>query len=323
MSVASKNSQDAISLLQSAEGALNGTHSILQRMRELAVQASSDTNQDEVDRAALNAEFVQLKQEIDDIADGTTFNSDKLLDGSFDSHSSVSIDAVASTADDRLNVASITVTNGSAVADYRFDVIDVNVGRVALSTVISGNFHSDNLIWNAGAGAVNTFLVNGATITITSDSSAGVTPANIDASHIIMADTVTSPGWWIQTGSNTGDKLDISIGDMSTTALEIAGNTIDTQSHASTAITEVGDAIKAISTQRASIGAISNRLQHKINNLDLSAENLQSAESRIRDVDMASEMTSYTKNNILVQAATAMLSQANAAPQNVLQLIKQ
>ncbi|HWS28699.1 MAG TPA: flagellin [Clostridia bacterium] len=213
LNMASKNSQDAISLVQTAEGALTETHAILQRMRELAVQAASDTNDDGVDRAALQTEFQQLIDEIDNIADTTKFNGKTLLDG--------------------------TLT--AAV---------------------------------------------------------------------------------IQTGADSGETLTLSIGDMDSTALTINAAAITTQGAASSAIASVNDAINKVSTQRANLGAYQNRLQHKINNLDTSAENLQAAESRIRDLDMAKEMTTYTKNSILVQASTAMLAQANAAPQGVLQLLQ-
>jgi flagellin len=212
LNMASKNSQDAISLVQTAEGALQETHAILQRMRELATQSASDTNET-VDRAALDAEFQALIDEIDDIADKTSFNNKPLLDGTF---------------------------------------------TAAL----------------------------------------------------------------IQTGANTGDTLSLGIGNMNSTTLLIDTTDVTTQATASAAIDLVNDAIDLVSTQRANLGAIQNRLSHKINNLDTSAENLQAAESRIRDVDMAKEMTALTKNNILVQASTSMLAQANAAPQSVLKLLQ-
>ncbi len=218
LNMASKNSQDAISLVQTAEGALNETHSILQRMRELAVQASSDTNQDTaagVDREALDAEFQQLKLEIDDIATKTAFNGKTLLNG-----------------------------------------------------------------------------------------------------------TYATTGLVIQTGADAGQTLSITIADMRAAALVLTAADLSVQTGASTAITTVNTAINTVSTARSGLGAIQNRLQHKINNLDTSSENLSAAESRIRDLDMAKEMTNYTKNNILVQAATAMLAQANSAPQGVLQLLQ-
>jgi flagellin len=220
LNMASKNSQDAISLIQTAEGALQETHNILQRMRELAVQAASDTNDGDyeegedggVDRAALDAEFQELLEEINNIAEQTAFNTRKLLDGSL-------------------------------------------------------------------SGAV------------------------------------------IQTGANEGETLDISIEDMSTTGLAINTLSLASRANAASAISTVNEAINTVSTERSKLGAYQNRLQHKIANLDTSAENLTAAESRIRDIDMAKEMTNFTKNSILTQAATAMLAQANALPQGVLQLL--
>ncbi len=221
LNMASKNSSDAISLVQTAEGALQETHNILQRMRELAVQSASDTNQVEIDREALDAEFQELIAEIDDTASKTKFNNMTLIDGDYQTNAMV-----------------------------------------------------------------------------------------------------------IQTGANEGDNLSITISAMNATVLQLYDTTntssyidIKTQATASAAITTVNNAINIVSKQRAKLGALQNRLQHKINNLDTSAENLQAAESRIRDIDMAKEMSNFTKNNILAQASTAMLAQANSAPQGVLQLL--
>jgi len=214
---ATRNAQDGISLLQTAEGALNETHSILQRMRELAVQSASDTNV-EIDRTALQAEVVQLIGEIDRIATDTEFNTQVLLGGE----------------------------HGTA-----------------------------------------------APLTI----------------HI---------------GANADQALNVVIGNMSTAAagLNVAGVDISDQVVANTAITTINAAINEVSTERASLGAFQNRLEHTINNLGTSAENLTAAESRIRDVDMAQEMMEFTRNNILSQAAQAMLAQANQLPQGVLQLLR-
>ncbi len=126
----------------------------------------------------------------------------------------------------------------------------------------------------------------------------------------------------LQVGANTGETIDIAINSMSAAALHVDTLNVTTHTNASAAVTTIGSAINTVSAERAKLGAYQNRLEHKINNLDTSSENLQAAESRIRDVDMAAEMTEYTKNNILVQAATAMLAQANQAPQNVLSLLR-
>ncbi|WP_031418697.1 flagellin, partial [Lysinibacillus sphaericus] len=200
LDMATKNAQDSISLIQTAEGALNETHAILQRMRELAVQSANDTNVT-ADRTALNKEVIALKSEIDRIAKNTEFNTQNLLDGSF--------------------------------SGKKF--------------------------------------------------------------HI---------------GANDGQAITLKIATMDTKGLKVSG-TIDTQSKADKAIKNFNSALELVSSQRSDLGAVQNRLEHTINNLGATSENLTAAESRIRDTDMAKEMMGFTKNNILMQAAQSMLAQAN------------
>lgn len=216
LDTASKNASDGISLIQTAEGALNETHSILQRMRELAVQSANDTN-DTGDRDALQAEIDQLVEEITRISDTTEFNGKTLLDGSL---------------------------------------------------------------------------------------------------------SATTSGVFLQIGANSGQSIEVNIKSMAASALGVSGLSISSRGNASAAIGSIDDAISAVSTQRSTLGAVQNRLEHTINNLGTASENLSSAESRIRDVDMAKEMMEFTKNNILSQAAQSMLAQANQQPQNVLQLLQ-
>lgn len=304
LSMASRNSQDAISLVQTAEGALSETHSILQRMRELAVQSSTDTNQD-VDRSALSQEFEQLKTELGDIAENTKFNSMNLLDGNF----GVSVDAAASTTDGVAGVASV-VASGQASAVYTFaaDGTDTTVSDGTTTVNIGATDAMD------GAGTISVEQFG-----ITIQTTAGFDASNLATTHIDMEATGSGT---IQIGANAGEEMDISIGDMSATGLGVNAAAIGTRANAVLAQTTVDNAISAVSTQRAGLGAIQNRLEHKINNLNTSSENLQAAESQIRDVDMAKEMMEYTKNNILSQAATSMLAQANNAPQSVLKLLQ-
>lgn len=213
---ASRNAQDGISMIQTAEGALNETHSILQRMRELSVQSSSDTNTAD-DRAQIQKENADLILEIDRIATTTEFNTQKLLD-------------------------------------------------------LSG-------------GTAGTFT--------------------------------------FQIGANEGQVLTVDFADMQSTALFTAAPDLGVDAATSTAeITLIDDAIALVSDERAQLGAKQNRLEHTINNLNTSSENLTAAESRVRDVDMAKEMMEQTKNSILAQAAQAMLAQANQQPQGVLQLLR-
>jgi flagellin len=238
LEMASKNAQDGISLIQTAEGALNETHAILQRMRELAVQAANDTNTD-ADRQELQKEVDQLAEEITRIANTTEFNTKKLLDGSADSSSGV---------------------NNAA-----------------------------DLVFHIGANASQNL-----TLSISA----------MDAYSLGVDDGTGSAA------TNGGD------------ATVNGGIDISTQSAADVAITQIDNAIQTVSSERAKLGAYQNRLEHTINNLGTSAENLTAAESRIRDVDMAKEMMEFTKNNILSQAAQAMLAQANQLPQAVLQLLR-
>ena len=208
---ASTNSQDGISLIQVAEGALNETHSILQRMNELATQAANDTNTS-TDRSALQAEVNQLVSEIDRIQSTTQFNTMNLLDGSF-------------------------------------------------------------------------------------------------------------TGKRLQVGSLQGQYISITINNMNATSLSVNSLSLSTYTKAGTSMSKIQNAINAVSTQRSTLGALQNRLEHTINNLSTTSENTQSAESRIRDTDMASEMVEYSKNNILSQAGLSMLSQANQANQGVLSIL--
>ena len=211
LDMATKNAQDSISLIQTAEGALNETHAILQRMRELAVQSANDTNVS-ADREHLQKEIKQLTSEITRIANNTEFNTQKLLNGSFK-------------------------------------------GKV---------FHI---------------------------------------------------------GANSGQNIKLTIKTMNATALSISKASIGKQSAADKAIKVFDKALATVSSERSKLGAIQNRLEHTINNLGATSENLTAAESRIRDTDMAKEMMGFTKNNILMQAAQSMLAQANQQPQGVLQLL--
>ena len=218
LNAASTNAQNGISLIQTAEGALNETHAILQRMRELTVQGANDTNV-AADRTAIKSELDQLSEEITRIAGQTEFNTQKLLNG------------------------------------------DKNA---------------------------------------------------------------TAGGMTFQIGANAGQTLNVTIGDMRADALTVAAANLDvtTATAASTTLAAIDTAIGAVSTQRANLGAVQNRLEHTVKNLNVASENLAASESRIRDTDMAKEMMSFTRSQILSQAGTAMLAQANQAPQGVLSLLR-
>ena len=259
----------------------------------------------------MDAEFTQLKSEINDIAGKTKFNNMSLLNGTYGV--SVNTSAATSTIFATTGVDTISVDGAAAGEKFTFndDGTDLTVTR-----------DSDGAIFTMAGGspAAGAQTVNVEAFGISIKLSDSFTGGGTLDGDIVMT---SGGGGTIQTGANNGDTLSISIGNMSTTGLAVGTATVDTQANAAAAITTVDSAINLVSDQRANLGALQNRLQHKINNLNTSSENLQAAESRIRDLDMAAEMTTYTKNNIMVQAATSMLAQANSAPQNVLTLLRQ
>lgn len=312
LNTASKNSQDAISLLQTAEGSLNEAQSILQRMRELAVQSSSDTNDTAVDRAALDQEFQQLKNEVNDIASKTQFNGMNLLNGNF----GVGVDTASGVGHSTLlAVTGVVSVQANGIANDTFTLVDngtdVTITRASDSKSITYAGASPS----SGAQTLN-FSDFGITIQLDSGYVAGTGALDGDIK------LNNGSGGIIQTGANAGDTLSISISAMDATTLGINASDVTSQSNASSAITTINSAINAVSAERSKMGAYANRLSDKVTNLNTSAQNLQAAESRIRDVDMAQEMTIYTQNNILVQASTSMLAQANSAPQSVLKLLQ-
>ena len=311
LKMASRNAQDGISMIQTAEGALNEAHSILQRMRELAIQASNGTNAEE-DRQALQAEVEELKTELTRIANSTEFNTQKLLDGTLGN--AVDTNATISTA---LAVAGVigASVNGVVAGTWTITQGDGTIVSADAYTISNGTItYISTEQPDATAGTI-VFGDGKITIKVNEGYSAG----SLDGTLL----EVVGNGVTFQIGANYADeqKMNLSIGDMSAESLGVDTIDISTQAGAQDAVALIDTAIETVSATRSSLGAAQNRLEYTIRNLDTSAENLQAAESRIRDVDMAQEMMEFTKNNILQQAATAMLAQANMLPQSVLQLL--
>jgi flagellin len=306
---ASKNSQDAISMIQTAEGALNETHSILQRMRELAVQGANDTNVTQ-DRDAIQEELNELKNEIDRIGNTTEFNKQTLLNGGLGG--TVDQDATTTTALAVTGVSTVQ-TNGAAADTY-----SISVGTAGELTMTNSAGTKTQTIANATGAQELNFSEFGITI----KTNAGYTADDLDASDVV----VNSGSVTFQIGANEDQNLSLNIRNMKTDGvlnLAAAGQ-VDVSDHdaAKATVTNIEDAITEVSKERSKLGAYQNRLEHTINNLNTSSENLTAAESRIRDVDMAKEMMEQTKNSILSQAAQAMLAQSNQMPQGVLQLLR-
>ncbi|GEK60118.1 flagellin [Marinococcus halophilus] len=317
---ADRNAQDGISMIQTAEGALNETHSILQRMRELAVQSSNDTNNG-TDREEIQKEVDQLSQELGRISDNTEFNTQNLLDGSFTGkfhigantgqNIEISINDMSAEA---LSVAK-TDTVGTSTVDDDIEITNSSGDAITIAYATDSDDTANDLSSSFDEDS-NTLTINLAqndsnAVTSTKDEIAqaindsGKLTATIDANG---GDTFTDPGTDTTVAAATFD--------------DTKGIDVSTQENASNAISTINNAIESVSAERSKLGAYQNRLDHTINNLGTSAENLQAAESRIRDVDMAKEMMNMTKNNILSQASQSMLAQANQQPQSVLQLLQ-
>ncbi|SHN67122.1 flagellin [Paenibacillus sp. ov031] len=357
---ASRNSQDGISLIQTAEGALNETHSILQRMRELAVQSGNDTNT-AGDRKNLQDEMNQLNEEIDRIQSTTQFNTKNLLDGSMgqavnsavanvNTNSALKNSAGAALTAGTTTLVSATDRNGNNLGITKGDEITVSYVKdgttvtnkitVTSTTTLAnlGNTSSGgadaNLALTVSSGNVlvtaandgSTGAINGLTISV-KDTGGNIRTSATNAlssfNETTAAANVRTDGTaTFQIGANTGQTMNLSIEDMGSSALGVKGLQISTQSQATVAIKVIDVATQKVSSERSKLGAVQNRLEHTINNLGTASENLTAAESRIRDVDMAKEMMEQTKNNILAQASQAMLAQANQQPQGVLQLLR-
>ncbi|AFM01827.1 flagellin/flagellar hook associated protein [Desulfitobacterium dehalogenans ATCC 51507] len=325
---AGRNAQDSISMIQTAEGALNETHSILQRMRELAVQAANDTNSTS-DRGEIQKEINQLTDEIDRIANTTEFNTQKLIDGS----KKGLVEAAASETKIQLNTrAEIGISSASATDLANSGTIIITRTLVSSAAGDTLDFRIDSADASITGAVVNGTQITfkGETIELSGDSLFSLAVGEsitISVKATVTAETNLGNSFSMQIGANSGQSILVGINSMKAQDIGVRNADgkslqVDDYFKATAAVTTINDAIERVSAERSKLGAIQNRLEHTINNLGTSSENLTAAESRIRDVDMAKEMMNFQKNNILSQAAQAMLAQANQQPQGVLQLLR-
>ena len=334
---AQDNAKDGISLVQTAEGALTEVHDMLNRMYELAEQSANGTYEGATDRAQLQKEVTQLKEEINRIADSANFNGIKLLDGSMDTTgaSTFSGDATSSAAAIDLTI-SAAKTVGSNSLSFEFAHSSTTTGaKVTASGAVTITINATK---DYNASDIQALLKNattsatGAEEILEAVKAATVTGKGItglaSATDIAVA-TATATGGdgkdlVLQIGdtSDSFNQLAVTIEDCHADAIGIGDIDISTQEGAAAALDVIKSAINYVSDVRGTLGATQNRLDHTINNLSVMEENIQDAESTIRDTDVADEMMAYTKNNILVQSAQAMLAQANQVPQGVLQLLQ-
>ena len=327
LKVAVRNPQDGISVVQTAEGARTETHSILQRMRDLSVQASNEGSLNGDAKKNIQSEIGQLKSELDRIASTTNFNGKSLLDGNYNATFQVGANAGET----------IGVSIGTSMGAQGLGVegVDVSVAAgsgtaTSATTAVTAGTTASDITLNSSTLAADDFdalngsvSYNGKSLDLASVKyKAGDTAANKLATLNSALTSALGAGISAANGAS-GLKITGTDPGSGATAQEVADATVTftTASGASEAIGKIDDAIKLVSTTRADLGAIQNRFELTVNNLNVAVENLSASESRIRDTDMAQEMTNFTRTQILSQAGTAMLAQANQAPQGILKLL--
>ena len=353
LEVAQKNAKDGISLVQTAEGALTEVHDMLNRMYELANQSANGTYDDGTDRANLQKEIDQLKDEIDRIADSSNFNGIKLLDGSMSGVTDVQFTQMTSASAAKFVLTFDTSLKGK-------DLIGGSI-QIGNKTVKIQGVNAEHALSMTGTSLVGTTLYVGEKASMAAilskiqgvfsgavefkDMDGNKVSANLSvnaakgtftftASNSLVKINLTSvPSFNVNSGlqlqigdtSDPYNQMKVGINDIHIKTLFLGNEDkldVSNQSKAAEAVDYIRNAINMVSNVRGTLGATQNRLDHTINNLSVMQENIQDAESTIRDTDIAEEMMSYTKNNILIQSAQAMLAQANQVPQGVLQLLQ-
>ena len=336
---ASTNAQDGVSAVQTAEGALTEVHSMLQRMNELSVQASNGTNS-KTDRDAIQSEIEQLTTEIDRVAETTKFNETYLLKGD-----KAGTTAGATRTVNAHDAGLEGVTLGTPGADGKVSITYDGTWAAGNKKTIGGKEYqivaddkSDDKTKTDAAdisklnsiSAAQAKILAGEEIKVASsvgaDTAATVKAdgTSIETLGTVAATNALSFNLHVGSDADMTNKINVNIERMDSATLGIKGlNVSDDSGKAATyAIDAISDALQKVSDQRSNLGAIQNRLEHTIDNLDNVVENTTSAESRIRDTDMADEMVKYSKNNILTQAGQSMLAQANQSTQGVLSLLQ-
>jgi flagellin len=311
LDTASANCEDGISLIQTAEGYMSEVHDMLNRMVELAEKSANGINEDSgkddgdaygigvvdgvttnlagTDRAALQSEMDQLAAEIDRIAITANFNGNKLFNGAMDANSTTILKANGSVSAGQGEALTLQIGETSNYADR----LSVNIKRMSTDVLFKAMTK----------------------VTVNKNDGSSETGVDLTVSNA-KADNEIAKSLFTQQGENQAS----SVGKLSSNSIGVTINISD-QAYATAAADALKTVINDVSSQRADLGAMQNRLEYTVNNLDTASENMQSANSRIRDTDMAEEMMSYTSGNVLTQAAQAMLAQANTSTQNVLQLL--
>ena len=337
LGVANNTSKDAISIVQVADGSLSEIHEVLQRMSELAVQASNGTLTDS-DREAIQSEVTLLKEEIERMAQTTQFNGQTILDGSFDYRGYATVGSDPQTAETNPNVKMVSYSDVVEAGNYQITGIDVSFINLTGTTGVDkkGIFLENGSETNISVkkiledGSMVDYMPNGMTATVSEDvltlqdATGKKIQLQIDEtfSGTVNLELTGTGAMTMQVGANEGQTLDIRIQKVSLTTLGLYNLDVSNEVGAREAIESVKNAISEISGIRSRLGAYQNRLEHTVSNLDISVENMTAAYSRIMDVDMAEEMTIYSTQQVLSQAGTSMMAQANERPAQILQLLQ-
>ena len=333
LTVGTRNAEQGSNLIQTAEGALNEVSAILIRMRELSVQAASSTVNDN-NRDAINAEFAQLISEVDRIANSTTYNNTTLLRGLGNTVSETVSTALASGTTGVVDVSLAAAQGGTYTFVDTAGDNSITLGNgIATQTIdIGPQLDNDGTggVVATGSSIVASFDRLGVTLTLSGARNAtefdpatdGYRDGELDGLELVIE---SGTGGSIQVGADNKavDRVELNIEDLSASGprLNMSGLSVSTLLSARSAISSLDLIIDKVSRTRGDLGAQQNRLEHTIRNNNVAVENMQDTESLIRDTDVAETVTKFSKDQILVQASTAMLAQANAVPQNALALL--
>jgi flagellin len=329
LAVAQRNANDGISIAQTAEGAMSASTDILQRMRDLALQSANGSNSDD-DRKALQTEITALQDELTRIATSTRFGDQQLLDGSYTAQSfqvganagetiEMSLDSIAASALGQIKGQDTTPTNFSQAQIGNVD--ETITFSVTDAAGITSSVNVDLTVGMDAAGVADAINAVAGAIGIT------VNRADDDALTFVVENGATAATVKSDTGttgvitSTSADSLDLGGKDSSEKGVAVSAINIDTATGAQTALESIDNAIKEIDSQRADLGAIQNRFSYTISNLANIQENISASRGRIQDTDFAVETANMTKNQILQQAGTSILAQANQLPQAALSLL--
>lgn len=312
LSVASQNAANGVSIIETADGAMTEMHSILQRISELSVKASTDTITD-ADRGIIDQEVQALKEELTRIKDDTQFNGKKLLNGEFD--------LKGYTSEEKIKVADYSDAVPATV--YKFEELKVterdaenNITKVEFTPAAGSEIPADAKVSEIKDNCVTIKASHGFELKLDLSGVEKDTYSDLDV------DLTGIGAMRLQIGANEGQILEVRIPEVSLKNMGMEEINTKTQEAAEDTLVRTKSAISFISSVRSRLGAYQNRLESNIGSLDITTENMTASYSRIMDVDMAEEMTEYTKSQVLSQAGTSMLAQANQRPSQVLQLLQ-